>query len=342
MARKGKEITQEEKKIILRLHEQKKSYRDIGKILNRSRYTIRNIVKKFKNKESLINRRRSGRPRKLTIREERVIIRNMKKKPKITSTELKAILGEQFNVDVHQETIRRALRRAGFSSRIARKKPSISKKNKKLRKKFANDYLPKENEFWDKVLFSDESKYNIFKCDGRVRVWRRPNTEFDPSNVQQTVKHGGGGVLVWGCMASAGVGELVFIDSIMDKHIYLDILKNNLAKSAEKLKLGNDWYFQQDNDPKHTAYTVRQWIVYNTPHTLPTPPQSPDLNPIEHLWDELERRIRKHHITSKSMLKEILKEEWTKIEPETTRKLVHSMHSRIIEVLRRKGQNTSY
>ena len=78
-----------------------------------------------------------------------------------------------------------------------------------------------------------------------------------------------------GCMAASGVGELVFIDGTMDRFV-----QQNLKKSATKLGLADDLYFQQDNDPKHTAERVRLWIVYNTPNTLKTPPQSTDLNPI--------------------------------------------------------------
>ncbi|CAK9796392.1 Transposable element Tcb2 transposase [Anthophora quadrimaculata] len=88
-------------------------------------------------------------------------------------------------------------------------------------------------------------------------------------------------------MSASGVGKLKFIETIMDQHIYLDILQENLKSSAEKLNLGN-FIFQQDRDPKHTAKHVKQWLLYNAPKQLNTPPQSPDMNPIEHLWDEIE------------------------------------------------------
>ena len=128
----------------------------------------------------------------------------------------------------------------------------------------------------------------------------------------------------------------------MHKFVYLNILKNNLHRSAEKLGLGRDFYFQSDNDPKHTAHVVRTWVAYNVVHTLPTPPQSPDLNPIEHVWAELDVRLRRHHITNKNQAKQLLLEEWNKIEPEFTRKLVHSMPKRIREVIKNKGLHTRY
>ena len=107
---------------------------------------------------------------------------------------------------------------------MARKKPYISEVNRKKRVQFANEYVSKDSEFWNKVIFSDESKFNIFQNDGQILVWRKNNTEWELENMQSTVKHGGGGFMVWGCMAASGVGELVFIDGTMDKFMYLDIL----------------------------------------------------------------------------------------------------------------------
>ena len=135
--------------------------------------------------------------------------------------------------------------------------------------------------------------------------------------------------MVWGCIASSGVEELVFIDGSTDKVIYKNILQENLKKSARKLDLGNNYYFQQDNDPKHTAEVVQCWIMFNIPHILWTSPQSPDLNPIEEIWNELEDKVRKHHITSKTQLKEIIIEEWNKLSSEITKKYVHSMPKRL-------------
>lgn len=90
---------------------------------------------------------------------------------------------------------------------------------------FANEYVFKDNLFWRPVLFSDESKFNIFKPDCRILTWRKPDTELNLKNLQSTVKHGGGGVLAWSVMSASGVGSLVFIEGIMDKLFYLNILK---------------------------------------------------------------------------------------------------------------------
>lgn len=157
-----------------------------------------------------------------------------------------------------------------------------------------------------------------------------------------TVKHGGGHVMVWGCMSSAGVGNLVFIDSTMDKKQYLKILQDNLVQSAEQLGIKESFRFYQDNDPKHKSNLVQTWLVWKCPHIVQTPAQSPDLNVIENLWHKLELEIRKHPISSAESLKSALQTEWQKISPEYTKKLVSSMKSRLEAVLKQKGNHTKY
>lgn len=200
----------------------------------------------------------------------------------------------------------------------------------------------KPKQFWDEVVFSDESKFDVFGSDRRHMVWRKPNIALHPNNTVPTVKHGGGEVMVWGCMAASGVGNLAFIDGMMDKIAYLNILKNNLKDSAEKLGLRSNFTFQQDKDPKHTAFVVKEWLLYNCRNQLKTPPQSPDLNAIENLWAPLEKCVQKHQITSKEQLKLVLKQKWEKISPECTRTLVNSMPSRLEAIIKAKGYATKY
>ncbi|XP_063977348.1 transposable element Tcb1 transposase [Diachasmimorpha longicaudata] len=260
----------------------------------------------------------------------------------MTAHQLKLEVEQRYSKVVSDDTIRRILKKAGYDSRVARKKPYISEINRQKRMDFANEYVSKPPEFWNSIIFTDESKFCIFGIKGKKLVWRKTGKAYEKENMVPSVKHGGSGVMVWGCMAANGVGKLTFIDSIMDQRLYIQILKDNLLQSVRQLGMEQDFRFQQDNDPKHTAQNVKLWLLYNVKNQLRTPPQSPDLNPIEHLWDLLERRIRKHAITSKKMLKDIIMQEWGKIAPEDTAKLVDSMPRRLIEVLKRKGYPTRY
>ena len=85
----------------------------------------------------------------------------------------------------------------------------------------------------------------------------------------KTVKHNGGGVVVWGCMSAKGVGQLEFIDGITNQYYYIDILKLNLRPSVVQLGLGTDYIFQQDNDPKHTSHNALMYLAYNPPSPPP-------------------------------------------------------------------------
>ncbi|GBM41057.1 hypothetical protein AVEN_274281-1 [Araneus ventricosus] len=101
--------------------------------------------------------------------------------------------------------------------------------------------LNKPETFWNNVLFADESKFNIFGSDRRIMVWRRKNEELNRKNLVGTFKYGGGGVLVWGCVSASGLGNLVFIDGIMNHALYLNILRDNLKLSAQNSGIGNNF-----------------------------------------------------------------------------------------------------
>ncbi|GFU94752.1 transposable element Tcb1 transposase [Trichonephila clavipes] len=92
----------------------------------------------------------------------------------------------------------------------------------------------------------------------------------------------------------------------------------------------------QDNDPKHTAFAVKEWLFYHCRNQLNTPPQLLTLNVIENLWSHLERTVQKHQITSREQLKSVLQEEWLNIAPETTRHLMESMPWRLEAVISAK------
>ncbi|GBN79804.1 hypothetical protein AVEN_243359-1 [Araneus ventricosus] len=117
-------------------------------------------------------------------------------------------------------------------------------------------------------------------------VWRKPNCELEMKNIT-SVKHGGGSQMVWGCISAVGDGKLHFIDGMMDKYMYLGILKQNLEQRVEKMGILPHYKFYQDNDPKYNAYICRLWTLYQCPQVIRTPTQSPDFNLIENILDHL-------------------------------------------------------
>ncbi len=152
---------------------------------------------------------------------------------------------------VSAQTICHTLQQVSLHGSRPRRKPLLKLAHKKARKQFAEDNLSKSMNYRNHVLWSDETKINFFGSDGVQHVWWRPGEEYQENCVLPTVKHGGGSIMVRGCMSAAGTGELQFIEWNMDSNMYCDILKQNVMPSLKKL--GWTAVFQHDNDPKHTT-----------------------------------------------------------------------------------------
>ncbi|GFW41880.1 RNA-directed DNA polymerase from mobile element jockey [Trichonephila clavipes] len=100
----------------------------------------------------------------------RRVIHQVKIDPKISAPKIAASISNTLGRSVSAETVRRVLRKADYNGRVARKKPLIGKRNRVKRLKFAKEHILKPQQFWNKVIFSDESKFNIFGSDGRRMV----------------------------------------------------------------------------------------------------------------------------------------------------------------------------
>ncbi|GFT07914.1 transposable element Tc1 transposase [Trichonephila clavipes] len=186
--------------------------------------SIDKIIGRFKSDGLIENKSGRGRKSILSDVAKRKVLKDIKIDPKLSVVKLAAETSRIMGRSVSAETVRNVIRHAGYSSRVARKKPFISLQNQKKRLEFTKTHQLKTDNFWKEVIFSDESKFNIFGSDGRRTVWRKPNTVLDPKNLRPTVKHGGGSVLVWGCMASNG--SLVYAD----KPQTLDHLEDNIRR----------------------------------------------------------------------------------------------------------------
>ncbi len=143
---------------------------------------------------------------------------------------------------------------------------------------------------------------------------------------------------MWGCMSAAGVGELHFIDGIMNSQMYCSILKEKMLPSLRAL--GHRALFQHDNDPKHTSKATIGFLKKNRVKVIQWLSMSPDLNPIEHLWGILKRQVEHHSPSSIQSLKEVILEEWKKIDLAKCRQLVHSMPRILGAVIKNHGGHT--
>ena len=185
------------------------------------------------------------------------------------------------------------------------KKPLLSAQNVEKRLRCATEHFSLPPEYWDDVIFSDETKIMLYYHDRPQRVLRKPLTALENKNLIPTVKFEKLTVMVWGCISSKGVGVNRILDERMTKEVYLDILKIELIASIKKFGFidpvnPNKFYYKyyQDNDPKHKFYLCKSCLLYNCTKIIDTPAQSPDINPIDNLWVQLKKKVGKKKIAN--------------------------------------------
>ena len=327
---------------IISLINQGLSTREISKKCKVSNSTVQKY-RKIHCKD--VEMKKAGRPRKLTPHDKRFCVRAVTSGRVKTATEARNRLMQEMGVSVSVKTVTRALNQAGLAAKEKKAKPMLSRANIKARLEFAKSHKDWTVEDWKRVIWSDETKINRFQSDGRSWYWKRDEEQLQQHHVKQTLKHGGGSIMIWGCMTAEGPGYMRKIDGKMDQYLYKTILEDDLIKTIEFFEFESEQViFQHDNDPKHKAKSVKKWLETQEFQVLEWPAQSPDLNPIENLWSNLKRRLNQYETPSKGMLElwERIEVEWEKIEKETCVKLIESMPKRMKAVIKAKGMWINY
>jgi hypothetical protein len=153
--------------------------------------------------------------------------------------------------------MRRALREVGLDAQVQQRKPFLSRKHVLALLRFAQRYENWTVDDWKHIIFSDETKINMFNSYGRSWCWIGDGKRVGPQHVHQTMKHGGGLVMIWGRMAAFRLGAWCRIEGMMDRHMYKFILQNYLWSTIQNNNMGpSRLVFQQYNDPKHTSKIV--------------------------------------------------------------------------------------
>lgn len=315
-----------------------KSVKSIAKELGVSRNAIRHQKCKYEQFGSLDRPIGSGRKRKTTAADDRMIIREVKKNRFVTGPELKDLTGLHH---VHERTIRRRISEdQEFNSYWATKKPFINDANRAKRKQWAQTFLGWTREQWHSVLWSDESPF-VLIFNKKKKVWRRHNERYNKDCTVATTKHDKK-INVWGCFSAKGVGKLHLVDGILEQTQYRRILEDHMLPSAEKIFGDEGWFFQQDNDPKHTAKLTKKWFDDNGVPVLEWASQSPDLNPIENLWSILDSATKNRRPANEIQLMQILTDAWNELPVDLLERLVDSMPRRCQAVIDANGYATKY
>uniref|UniRef100_A0AAZ3RX38 Transposase Tc1-like domain-containing protein n=1 Tax=Oncorhynchus tshawytscha TaxID=74940 RepID=A0AAZ3RX38_ONCTS len=176
---KSKELSKDVRDKIVDLHKTGMGYHTIAQQLDEKVTTVGVIIRKWKKHKRTVNLPWPGAPCKISPRGVAMIMRTVRNQPRTTREDLVNDLKTAGTI-VTKKTIGNTLRREGLKSCSARKAPLLKKAHLHARLKFANEHLNDSEDNWVKVLWSDETKMELFGINSTHCVWR--NAAYDPKN----------------------------------------------------------------------------------------------------------------------------------------------------------------
>lgn len=193
----GKRISMDLRERVVKYHGKGLGYRKIADKLNMKKVTVEKLLQKFKKYGTVKDLPHKGRSRCTTKLMERRIISKIESNPRLSAQQIREDMRVECGLRVSTQTIRNRIHESGFKGRSARKKPFLSKKNIARRFQWAKNHENWTIQDWKRVIWSDETKINLFGSDGVNKVWRKSGQADKTKNCTPTVKHGGGSRMVW-------------------------------------------------------------------------------------------------------------------------------------------------
>lgn len=304
--------------------------------------TIRRLRNRFQQTGSVRHLPRSGRPR-VTTRRQDVNIRtsHLRDRLKTATSTARATIGTH-NRRIHARTVQRRLKEVGVKARRPYVGPILPARNRRQRLQWAREHVRWTRQQWRNVLFSDETRVSVSSHDGRQRVYRRRHERFADCCVVQADRYGGGSKMFWGGVSYNNKTQLLPIQGTLTGIKYVsDVLRPEVIPF---FNANRQMTFQQDNATSHSAIVTRQCLQDNNVNVLEWPARSPDLSPIEHLWDNLKRRVRQRQNVPVNVndLQRAVLQEWNNIPQREIQTLIDSMRRRCQAVVRANGGFTKY
>lgn len=342
-------LTDREKSAILFLKDKYNiSWVDLADAFNKPVDSVRKAITRFdlvKNLPSKIVVKNS----KITPAIGREVKSIVKENPKTPYRDIPAILKQRLpnlSDTPSSSTIQRYLNSSGYKKIKLLRKALIHPRNVAKRVKYAEIHKDKDMDFWDTVIWSDETSVKSMPNGKDVLYYSHWSTPRENLPINGQIQGGGFSVMFWGCFSKMGLGPLVALEGNQNAESYIETLEDNFINEyiAAQDQLGHPLTFMQDNAPCHKAQVVMDFFSRYNVKLMEWPPQSPDLNPIENLWAIVKKRRAKKFPfpTTKIELVDQIFNIWDNIEIEIVERLADSAKNRVLEVLKRNGRNTKY
>ncbi|UYV71418.1 hypothetical protein LAZ67_8003084, partial [Cordylochernes scorpioides] len=269
--------------------------------------------------------RNVGATRVTSARVDRRILRQAVAAPQAICTAILQHVQDTLDHSISTRTISRRLVANGLHSCRPLRKLPLTPPNRRQRLEWCRARSTWMTE-WHRVVFSDESRFCLSSDSRRVRVWRRRGEKSNPAAIVERPTVRQRGIMVWGAIAYDSRSPLLRIQGTMTAQRYVDDVLRPVT--LPYLQGVPNALYQQDNARPHTARISQQAL--QDVQMLPWPPYSPDLSPIEHVWDIIGRRL--HALPqprSEDELWQMVKREWRAIPQDAIRTLIDSLPRRV-------------
>lgn len=333
-------LTEIEKAQIIARIEEGWSIRSLADFTRRTKNTISRVKQRWIQERSLKRKVGTGPARISVPEQDDAFLGYLRANP--FETARNAVIDTGFPGS--QPTASRRVKESDLKNRVAAKKMLLTEERKQSRLLFGLNYTNRDQQFWNRVVFTDEK---IFQStyNGQIRVYRPANSRFEERYTSDLAfRPGRFSVNIWGWICAYGVGVCWPLEGRFNAEHYITVLEDVMLPSVGQIYPNNEFVFQQDNCPVHTANAVREWFHRNNIEVLPWPAYSPDINPIENVWGTIVKEIYKRNFrpNNSNELWEVIHECWEGLDPNITVNLINSIPDRLAQIIEKNGQMTKY